>query len=267
MFGDTKLDDDAVKYFAKQDFFLADTMADLEEQLRTTLDFLILLTRKGSIAVEGYEYGLEFINDNRQVFQLAIATRSSFCAKFAFVLVGVFQGFLHKLAQFHGRANAISRAARTLRGFQKEAIIRTMGGFAWGAIPDLCMPAGLTERKETKDERKDDQSGPKPAAKPGAAIKQEWWTTNPSPEALWHIPGGKTYNDIFNGREPTLKKNLSGWPDIKHHSQGRRKPMCIKYQALGKCVPTCTLAHQPTNQLAPGIKAATANRFAEVYAS
>jgi hypothetical protein len=78
MFGDTKLDDEAVKYFAKQDFFLADTLADLEEQLRTTLDFLILLTREGSIALEGYEYGLKFINENRQVFQVAIATRSSF---------------------------------------------------------------------------------------------------------------------------------------------------------------------------------------------
>jgi hypothetical protein len=267
MFGDTKLDDEAVKYFAKQDFFLADTLADLEEQLRTTLDFLILLTREGSIALEGYEYGLKFINENRQVFQVAIATRSSFCVKFAFVLDGVFQGFLNKLGHFHGRANAISQAGKTLRGFQKEAIIQTMGGFAWGSIPDLCMPAGLNERPETRDDRRDNPATPKPVAKPGAVVKHEWWATNPSPEALWQIPGGKTYNDIFNGRDPALKKNLAGWPDTKHHSQGRRKPLCIRYQALGKCIATCMLSHQPPNQMPQGVKAATAKRFAEVYAS
>jgi hypothetical protein len=223
MFGDTKLDDEAVKYFAKQDFFLADTLADLEEQLKTTLDFLILLTREGSIALEGYEYGLKFINDNRQVFQVAIATRNSFCVKFAFVLDGVFQGFLNKLGHFHGRTNAISQAGKTLRGFQKEAIIRTMGGFAWGAIPDLCMPAGLNKKPEARDDCRENPATPKPAAKSGAAVKQEWWATNPSPEVLWQIPGGKTYNDIFNGRDPALKKNLAGWPGIKHHSQGEEE--------------------------------------------
>jgi hypothetical protein len=115
-----------------------------------------------------------------------------------------------------------------------------MGGFSWGAIPDLCMPAGLTERPETKEDRGDIPAGPKAAGKPVAAVKQEWWITNPSLEALGQVPGGKTYDDFFNGRDPTLKKNLGGWPDIKHHSQGRRKPLCIKYQALGRCVATCT---------------------------
>jgi hypothetical protein len=267
MFGDTKLDDEAVKYFAKQDFFLAETLADLEEQLRTTLDFLILLTRRGSIALEGYEFGLKFINENRQVFQLAIATKSNFCAKFAFVLDGVFQGFLNKLGQFHGKRNAISQAGRTLRGFQTEAILRTMGGFTWGSIPDLCMPAGLTERPEAQDDRRGNQATPKAAAKPAVAVKQEWWATNPSPESSWQIPAGKTYNDIFNGRDPILKKNLAGWPELKHHSQGRKKPLCIRYQSVGKCAATCTLSHQPPNQMPPSAKLATAKRFAEVYAS
>jgi hypothetical protein len=69
MFGDSKLDNKAVKYFAKQDFFLANNLADLEEQLRTTLDFLTLLTRKGSIAVEGYKYSLQFLAKNWQICQ------------------------------------------------------------------------------------------------------------------------------------------------------------------------------------------------------
>jgi hypothetical protein len=86
MFGDSKLDDEAVKYFAKQDFFLA----DLEEPLRTTLDFLTLLSRKGSIAVEGYKYGLQFIDENRQIFQLAISSKKNFCVRFAFFLDRVF---------------------------------------------------------------------------------------------------------------------------------------------------------------------------------
>jgi hypothetical protein len=142
-----------------------------------------------------------------------------------------------------------------------------MGGFAWGAIPDLCMPAGLMERPEPKDGSRGTPVTPKALANPAPAIKHKWWVTNPSQEVLWQIPGGRTYNDIFNGRDPTLKKNLTGWPDVRHHSQGRRKPLCIKYQALGKCAATCTLAHQPPNQMPPSAKMATAKRFAEVYAS
>jgi hypothetical protein len=49
MFGDNKLEDESVKYFAKQDFFLARNLPELEEQLRTTLYFLTLLTRSNSI--------------------------------------------------------------------------------------------------------------------------------------------------------------------------------------------------------------------------
>jgi hypothetical protein len=69
MFRHTKLDNKSVKYFAKQDFFLAENLADLEEQLRTTLDFLTLLSWKGSMAAKAYTYGLQFINKNCQVYE------------------------------------------------------------------------------------------------------------------------------------------------------------------------------------------------------
>jgi hypothetical protein len=238
------------------------TFAILEEQLRTTLDFLTLLTRKGSIAIEGYEYGLQFIAENRQIFQLAISSKPNFCVKFAFVLDGVFQGFLNQLGQFHGRTNAISKAGKILRGFQTTAIKQTMAGFSYGSIPDLIMPADLGEKAgNTGNDRKD-----KPAAKVEAA-QPDWWAVNPSPESGWAIPGGKAFTDIFNSRDPALKKNLSGWPELKHHAQGKKKPLCMKYQALGRCLPGCAMAHLPPGQMPAGARAAAAKRFAEIYSS
>jgi hypothetical protein len=262
MFGDLKLDDEAVKYFAKQDFFLADSLADLEEQLRTTLDFLTLLTRKGSIAVEGYEYGLQFIDENRQIFQLVISSKKNFCVRSAFVLDGVFQGFLNQLGQFHGRSNAISKAGRTLRGFQKTAIMQIMAGFAYWSIPDIIMPAGLGEKLGSEGQGKRD----KPVAK-AKASPQDWWATNPSPETSWAIPDGKSFTNFFSGRDPALKKNLFGWPNVKHHTQGRKKPLCVKYQAIGICLPGCAMAHLPPSQMPAGVRTAALKRFAEIYAS
>jgi hypothetical protein len=243
---------------------LADNLAALEEQLRTALDFLTLLTREGSIATEGYDYGIEFINNNRQAFHNAIKERPSFCAEYAYVLDRVFQKFLNQLGRYHSRPDAISRARKSLRrGFQKGSVDSTLAGFAFGSIPNLCLPAGLSLREaDTSSEKRKDRGGKSdsPPGKPKSVVKLEWWSTNPGLEPSWAPPDGKTYNDYFNGKDPVQRKNLFSWPDIKHHSLGRRKPLCVKYQVIGKCSAGCTLAHQPPSQMSPSAKTAASKR-------
>lgn len=274
MFGDSKLDDESVKFFAKQDFFLAENLADLEEQLRTALDFLILLTSSRSIATDGYRYGLEFINTNRRAFLLAIKNRPKFCVEFPYVLDCVFQSFLNRLGRFYGRPDAIAKARKSLRSFQKDAIERTLSGFAYGSVPTLRLPAALTERDpELGHEKRQAKTPPvnpnKPTAgnAPNPAQKQDWWATNPGAEPSWLLPTGKAFNEFFNSKDPVLKKNLLAWPEVKHHSMSRKKPICVKYQAVGRCTASCSLAHQPPGQMSATTKAAASKRFAEIYAA
>lgn len=54
MFGSTELDEDSIKYFAKNDFYLADGLPGLEEQTYTCIKLLEKLTCKYGIASEGY---------------------------------------------------------------------------------------------------------------------------------------------------------------------------------------------------------------------
>lgn len=267
MFGDNKLDDESVKYFAKQDFFLASNLPELEEQLRTTLDFLTLLTRSNSIATEGYEFGLRFIDMNRQSFLLAIQQRPTFCVEFAYHLDCVFQGFLYRLGSRHGKKNAVSGSRKELEGFQRKSIAGTLIGFEFGSVPNLRRPIAFTEEVGAPGGEKKTVEPAKAATKPKPGTKPEWWTTNPGLESAWALPEGKAYSEVFNIKDPLLKKNLLLWPELKHHSLGRKKPLCVKYQAVGKCAAGCSMAHQAPAHMPPSAKAAAGKRFAEVYAS
>jgi hypothetical protein len=46
MFGSTELDEDSIKYFAKNDFYLADNLSGLEEQICTCIKLLENLLAK-----------------------------------------------------------------------------------------------------------------------------------------------------------------------------------------------------------------------------
>jgi hypothetical protein len=61
MFGKTELDDNAVKYYSTNDFFLAGSVANLEEQIYTCIRCLELFTDRRGIATTGFEYGLQIV--------------------------------------------------------------------------------------------------------------------------------------------------------------------------------------------------------------
>jgi hypothetical protein len=64
MFGDTEVDKDTVKYYASHEFYLAQTVMDLEIQLQTSISFLDTLTSN-----EGIAYGLKLLKKNWRMFQ------------------------------------------------------------------------------------------------------------------------------------------------------------------------------------------------------
>ena len=66
MFGSTELDDDAVRYYAENDFYLADSLEGLEEQIYTCIKCLEKLTEREGIATEGFEHGLQMLRKTRE---------------------------------------------------------------------------------------------------------------------------------------------------------------------------------------------------------
>jgi hypothetical protein len=72
----------------------------------------------------------------------------------------------------------------------------------------------------------------------------DWFTTNPDPIPAWCLPTGEKFGKYFESNNPATKDNLSNWPKFKYHSlSATSRPLCIKYQSLGKCRKACFLAH------------------------
>jgi hypothetical protein len=69
MFEDGHLNDDTIKYFAKHEFYLADSVENLEIQLNTCVKFLDLMTVPKGIASEGFARGLRNLKTYRSAFQ------------------------------------------------------------------------------------------------------------------------------------------------------------------------------------------------------
>jgi hypothetical protein len=93
MFGNTELDDES-------DFFLPQTLADLEEQICTCVKALELFTSRKGIAAEGYIHGLDMINRGRRVFKHFLSDGPLFAVKFAYLLDRVFQNFVDRLGDY-----------------------------------------------------------------------------------------------------------------------------------------------------------------------
>ena len=81
MFGSTELNEESIKYFAKRDLYLADSLAGLEEQIYTCIRCLEMLTRRGGIASEGYVYGFDMLSKHKREFLALLRMDSLFPVK------------------------------------------------------------------------------------------------------------------------------------------------------------------------------------------
>jgi hypothetical protein len=61
MFGKLELDNEAVRYYSTNNFFLANSVAYLEEQIYTCIRCLELFTGRSGIPTVGFEYRLQVL--------------------------------------------------------------------------------------------------------------------------------------------------------------------------------------------------------------
>jgi hypothetical protein len=82
----------------------------------------------------------------------------------------------------------------------------------------------------------------------------------------WLIPSNKSYAVLFS----TQSAGVKGWPyfnDSRPPKKGRtrRAPMCVRFQAMGECTQSCTLAHILPNDMGDTDRHAVEKRFIDLY--
>jgi hypothetical protein len=262
MFGKSELDDEAVKYYSTNDFFLADSVADLEEQIYTCIRCLELFTDRRGIATVGFEYGLQILQKDRRLFKNFLSRDPLFAVKFAYLLDRVFQNFVNELGNFYNEERPIHRSRSRLKNYQRDAIDRALTGYDVSSIPNLYLPSSLSappptvpRPEPTRHERRDDRQ-PEPA----------WWSRNPNPVSNWGLPNGKKYADFYDSRNPDLRGNTLDWPKFPHHkTPDKTKPLCIRFQAVGQCNAKCYMSHVDPSKLDTVVKATFNARFESIY--
>jgi hypothetical protein len=103
MLGETKVDNETIKFYAENEFFIAMEVSHLEDQLTMGLQMLALLTGSDSIALDGYKYGLKTLHDNYRMFERFFHEDPLFGARFAHLLDKSFQNFAARLQRYHKR--------------------------------------------------------------------------------------------------------------------------------------------------------------------
>jgi hypothetical protein len=269
MFGSTELDNEAIKYYAKNDFYLAETLEGLEEQIYTCIKCLEKFTERHGIATEGFEHGLQMLQDKKRIFHHLFSMDRLFPVKFAYLLDRVFQNFVDELGNFYNDERPIRRARRRLRKYQVNAIENAMTGYDTSCAPRLFLPSSL-QGDSTPIHKADPDTDSK--TKNGGKKETEqrptetWWSSNPSVVAAWLLPQGKTYNDFFNPREAEKKPNTEGWPRFPHHKfTSKTKSLCLKYQTKGTCSSACFMAHVDPSKMENLARKLMDERFKAVY--
>jgi hypothetical protein len=272
VFGEGKVDDETVKYYLKNNLFLAKTLEQAERQIKTGVKFLEKITHKDSIGTRGYTYGLRLVEKYRRLFDKALKRDRMFMVKFSYLLDRVFQNFVNRLGSYYQTRDPIRAARSDLRESMEEEIDGAMRGFTAGAYPNLSLPVIIMSPESNEEEASDsDKKIPKKRKSPDAETKAEdapgWHTKNPSPVQAWCLPSGKNFSEFFNTRDEALKANFTGFPKFKHHRKSvvGPKPLCAKYQAVGKCRGGCPYAHVSPASMSPANKEDVSSRFKNIY--
>jgi hypothetical protein len=274
MFGHAELDEEAIKYYAESDFFLPETLSDLEEQIYTCVKALELLTEREGIAAEGYLHGLDMIQKGRRIFKNFLSADPLFAVKFAYLLDRVFPNFVDRLGDFYKDRRPISRARSLLEHSQKKAIERAMIGYEVSAPPQLFLPNSLRpDAKGAKHRQEPADGGGRNKRNKAAAENTEnspapaWWTKTPNVVQAWRLPEGRTYPDYFDTRVPEKKANTTDWPKLPHHKNpSKLKGLCLKYQSKGACSAICYMSHVDPDKMDSETRKTIDDRFKQVYA-
>jgi hypothetical protein len=103
-----------VQYFAKHEYYLSDSLENLEIQMETCFKLLNLLTAKGGIASAGYTEVLYLIKSNRSAFYTLFTHDPLLGVKIAYLLDRIFQKFIRVLCYHRSQAEELGNRPSSL---------------------------------------------------------------------------------------------------------------------------------------------------------
>jgi hypothetical protein len=280
LFGDTKINEDTVRYFARHEYYLADSRESLEIQLETCVKFLDLLTAKGGIASAGYTQGLYLIKSNRSAFYTLFAHDPLLGVKIAYLLDRIFQEFIRVLCYHRSKAEELGKstikiARKELKKEQQLNVREALGPVKFGIMPVIQLPACLATpsvKPKEAPSRHESREPPSPRSPASERDKQQRGgavnkpDVNEAVQDEWRLPNGKAYKDFFHPIR--FKENTRDWPTVAHHdrSKGNKNAeMCMRYQTTGKCSAGCGYAHIAPNKLPEKVASEVTIRLQKMF--
>jgi hypothetical protein len=103
-----------VRYYAKNDLFLATSYEGTKNQLRTCLKCLEKLTYKGAIGTDRYAYGVDLLSKHRRKFMKESRRDPQIYIKLVYILDRVFQNFFSRVGTFYRDRDPIHKAKGSL---------------------------------------------------------------------------------------------------------------------------------------------------------
>jgi hypothetical protein len=266
------VDEATLEFYAKQGFYTPSTPHDLRVQLQTALDMLELLTCDGTIAGKGLAHVLE---TNRwaqltTILNDRFKSEKDFGAKFCYSLDRHLQTFFNKVTRWEDMAT--EGQPRYLSNKAEELIERLEDGQGLNVVLPLALSTNNATTSADKPKRAgavtpDTSSKKKKAAGGTAPAKDSGNHSNTEPVAAWALPAGIAYLDLFGSKMPGLK----GWPVLldtripKRLNKTQKAPMCVRFQSMGKCQQSCSLAHIASSDMPEGARETATARFKVVY--
>jgi hypothetical protein len=242
-FGDNKLSDEVVKFYAKGNYFLPTTFPDFMIQLETCFKTLELFTARKGIASKGYRLAHRLIQEQSVRYRPLFLSDPTLGIKIGRFLDNIFQNFCLDFSDYIFTKDPIRSARRRLEYRFEDQVQNFFNGIRNGIVPSILLPesltpnssiTGLTEESVPPGAASSSKAKPKPKGKA---------ELNPEVRPAWRIPPGKRFGDYFSPSRSDLKANIAGWPSFPHHSLKVERPMCLRFQVTAECVAGCPNTH------------------------
>ena len=270
------VDESTLEYYAKQGYFAPSSNPhDLRVQLQTTVDMLQLLTCPGSIAAVGLNYILEPKRWARMTTILGdrFKAEKDFGAHFCYILDRSLQNFFDKVTRWPDIKTDGDPCYLLTKA--EDLIESIEDGKGLNIILPIALLASSTLNKKHERGSGSTDTGGSSAKKP----KKDTAKVTPEPTAkdskhvnddtvpAWLLPKGTTFLSLFGPQMPGLK----GWPHFTDNrlarkpNRSRRAPMCVRFQSVGECTASCTLAHTKSSAFTETEFSLVEKRFGELY--
>jgi hypothetical protein len=241
-FGDAKLSDEIVKFYAKGNYFLPTTFPDFMIQLETCFRTLELFTSRRGIASKGYRLAFRLIQEQAVRYRPLFRSDPTLGIKIGRFLDNVFQNFCLDFSDYVFDRDPIRSARRRLEFRFEDQVQSFFNGIRNGVVPSILLPESLTPNSSVTGMTEESGSGATPGkAKQGKGKGK--LETNPEVPADCRIPPGKRFGDFFSPGRGDLKPNVVGWPSFPHQVAKVDRPMCLRYQVTGECTANCPNSH------------------------